>query len=269
MLADQSNDVGPHDPSRPTSRYNDFDSLFTSSPEAQSTPRIRLEPYFGAGGKTTLEYVPTDSRSLFDPDNSEYFGQHSDMDVDYGPIKKANNRMSLTDVDNDPNSDRTIDAAKRKSSQLRAPSFGFESPQFKRAKKHPSPSKEELERMQKDLEGYDDNGFVRGRDYHPAPMGSTQMAKIPILTAVDPNVKIRVKEPKKGELSRAAESMPNLAGRKRRQSLRNALMSTPTNTKENGEKRYSKPIYAEVDTDMEIDELQLDDSAYNIGMGRL
>lgn len=269
MSVDQSGDAGLHDSSTPASRYNDFDALCSSSPEAQSTPRIRLEPYFSTSGKRTLEYVPADSRSLFDPDNSDFFGQHSDMEVDFEPVKKATNRMSLAEMDNDPNSDRITDAAKRKSSQLRAPSFGFESPQLKRAKKHPSPSKEELEQMQKDLEVYNDNDFVRRDDYHLPSMKLPPISTIPVLAALDPNGKIAAKQPKKGGLSRAAESMPNLVGRKRRQSLRKAVMSTPTNTKEKAEKRRSKPAYAEVDSEMDIDELQLDDSAYHIGMGRL
>jgi hypothetical protein len=47
----------------------DFDSIFSSSPLAQSTPRLRLEPSFGDDGSKKLKNVPAESRSLFDRDH--------------------------------------------------------------------------------------------------------------------------------------------------------------------------------------------------------
>jgi hypothetical protein len=250
MSVDQSGDAGPHISSTPPSKYNDFDTLFSSSPEAQSTPRIRLEPSFGAGGRKTLKNVPADSRSLFDPDNSDIVGQYSDIDVDAEPVT---NMM-------------TADAVKRKGSQLRAPSLGIESP-HKRAKKHPSPSKADLEQWGEAMEVYKDSVQRNGDD--SAPTGLSQISTVPVLAAADPNGKIgEWKQPKKGEMTRAAESMPNLTGR-----TRTTIVSSVVSTKEKAGKRhsrqYSKQKYTDEGSEMDIDELQLDNSAYHIGMGRL
>jgi len=78
MSVDQVDDVTAHCPRTPLGRdpYHDFDDLLSSSPVAQSTPRIRLEPSFDEFGKKTLKNVPADAHSLFD---------NSDMDVDDEP----------------------------------------------------------------------------------------------------------------------------------------------------------------------------------------
>jgi hypothetical protein len=84
MSVEQNDDATPHFPSTPSAkdRYHDFDDLLSSSPVAQSTPRIRLEPSFDECGKKTLKNVPADSHSLFD--NSD-IGHYSDMEVDDEP----------------------------------------------------------------------------------------------------------------------------------------------------------------------------------------
>jgi hypothetical protein len=44
-----------------------MDALFSSSPIAQSTPRLRLEPAIDENGKQYLMKVPAQTRSVFDP----------------------------------------------------------------------------------------------------------------------------------------------------------------------------------------------------------
>jgi len=265
---DQSGNL--HVLSTPLSRYNDFDTICSSSPEAQSTPRIRLEPSFAAGSKKTLKNVPADSRSLFDPDNSDIFGQYSGMDVDAEPPNKTIASMHM-EADNELVTNlMKADAVKRKGSQVTVPHLGIELP-HKRAKKHPSPSKADLEQWGEAMEVYKDHARRHGNELTSA--GLTQTSTIPVLTAVDPNGKIgEWKQPKKGEMTRAAESMPNLTAKMRRQSLRNSVLSTIASTKEKAGKRhrrqYSKQK-AEESSEMDIDELQTNDSAYHIGMGKL
>jgi hypothetical protein len=87
-----NDDATPHFPSTPTDtdRYHNFDDLLSSSPVAQSTPRIRLEPSFDECGKKTLKNVPADSHSLFD--NSDV-GHYSDMEVDAEPSDYASKKF--------------------------------------------------------------------------------------------------------------------------------------------------------------------------------
>jgi hypothetical protein len=116
----------------------DFDALFSSSPVAQSTPRIRLEPTFEENGDKKLRHVPADSRSLFDPDSSM--------------------REPLSDLTtNTPPSDNTPQrrlVVKRNNSQVKDVSSGVKSHMSKRRKKHPSPSKAELEGLEGALSHY-------------------------------------------------------------------------------------------------------------------
>lgn len=65
--------------------YDDFD-FFSSSPEGQSTPRMRLEPRFEENGKKTLKIAPTEAPSMFDPDTT-MGGQLSQCDEPQLPLR--------------------------------------------------------------------------------------------------------------------------------------------------------------------------------------
>jgi hypothetical protein len=116
----------------------DFDALFSSSPVAQSTPRIRLEPTFEEKGGKKLRNVPADSRSLFDPDSSMH-GPQSDVGA-----------VTTAPQNNTPR--RTI--VKRNNSHVKDVGLGVKSHVSKRRKKHPSPSKAELEGLEDALKHY-------------------------------------------------------------------------------------------------------------------
>lgn len=263
MDVDES--VDADDPSTPQSRYRDFDTLFTSSPEAQSTPRIRLEPAFGDGGRKTLKNVPADSRSLFDLDKSELFSdadEFSEMDMDTAPVLAAARTRA--------------ESVKRKSSQLKAPNLQVESPHFKRVKKHPSPSKADLEGWEDQMATGDYDISIR-RDENSAPAGRIQTATVPVLSTINPNTKIgQRKPPKNKEINRGPESMPDLVGRSRGQVFKSAILSNVASIKEKtGRKKHGRQYSKHTDvgdgSEMDIDELQQDLPAYHIsmGMGRL
>jgi hypothetical protein len=170
-----------------------------------------------------------------------------------------------------------FDAVKRKSSQLKAPSLGIESHQPKKAKKypfsgdgelkkHPSPSKDELDELD-----------IAMRQYNSSrpPTGLGQIPTLSVLTPINPNGQIGGwKQSAKGGISRASESMPNITGNRRSRTLSSSdNMATLSNissvrTKKDHSRQHSKQEYIEDDS-MDLDELQLDDPAYDIGMGRL
>lgn len=114
----------------------DFDALFSSSPIAQSTPRIRLEPTFEEDGTKRLGNVPADSRSMFGLDSSKH-GHIPNVSADQTPIHNAQRKA----------------VAKRNNSQVKDVGLGVRS-YTKRRKKHPSPSKAELEGLEDALKHY-------------------------------------------------------------------------------------------------------------------
>jgi hypothetical protein len=170
-----------------------------------------------------------------------------------------------------------FDAVKRKSSQLKAPSLGFESHQLKRAKKypfssageskkHPSPSKDELDELDIAMRQYNSSG-------HATSLGQTPT--LSVLAPINPNGQISGwRQPVKGGISRAAESMPNMTGNRRSRSLSSSdniatlsSISSARAKKDHG-RQHSTQGYVEDDS-MDLDELQLDDPEFDIGMGRL
>jgi hypothetical protein len=116
----------------------DFDALFSSSPVAQSTPRIRLEPTYEENGDKKLRNVPADSRSLFDP-NSSMREPLSDLAINSTPPQSTPPRRLVV---------------KRNNSQVKDISLSVKSHISKRRKKHPSPSKAELEGLEDALAHY-------------------------------------------------------------------------------------------------------------------
>ena len=111
------------------------DMLLSSSPDAQSTPRIRLEPSFERNGTTRLRNVSASSRSLFDPDSSS-LGNPASMDFD----TSSSHLLPTVGLNNH---------GKRESSPVpEQSSLGLEPraqviPRRKRAKQRPSSSKQD------------------------------------------------------------------------------------------------------------------------------
>ncbi|KAI6710798.1 hypothetical protein JHW43_006672 [Diplocarpon mali] len=229
-----------------TSLYaGDFDAMLSSSPFAQSTPRIRLEPTFEEDGRSTLNFVPADTRSLFDPDNSSM-----DLDTDVSSRR--------------PSSQEPV---KRKSSG--AQEFGVRNHASKRVKKHPSPSKVELEGLEKDLRGFlpgslledfalEDDKFSTGRNLAPPAA----------LSARDPNRKLRGtrRHALKLESLATAESMPNFPTRSRN------FQAEPSSIRKKAVEGLSRQFMSHGNITnnsmMDIDELQWNNPSYIIGMMR-
>ncbi|PBP19482.1 hypothetical protein BUE80_DR009736 [Diplocarpon rosae] len=262
MLTDSSNgsDFVPDLPSRcqtparnsiqakknRTSLYTgDFDALLSSSPFAQSTPRIRLEPTFEEDGKSTLNFVPADTRSLFDPDNSS---MELDNDV---PSRRSSSHEQM----------------KRKSSL--AKEFGVKSHAFKRVKKHPSPSKTELEGLEKDLQGFlpgslredfalENDKFPTGRNLAPPAALSTK----------DSNRKYRGtrRHALKLEPLATTESMPNFPTRSKNSQHESSHVKK--RAMEGLGCQFMSHGNLTSNSVMDLDELQWDNPSYDIGMMR-
>ncbi|EHL00050.1 hypothetical protein M7I_4132 [Glarea lozoyensis 74030] len=238
---------------------SDFDTLFSSSPAAQSTPRMRLEPAF-ENGKKTLKSVPADSLSLFDPDSSTT-SPGSRMDVDVEPV------VEITETE-----DFTPERATR-GTPRRASKLGYQEgfPVHTRGKKHPSPSKLELETMEQHLADY----FTRDRKHGEDALRAEQLPPSYVLAPRDPNISIADRDskhsdkmpevPPKLEFSRVHNSMPNLARTsKQRFSLNNITFNARRDSRLS--ERHSKSGFdMENYSDMDIDELQTNDPVYHIG----
>jgi hypothetical protein len=247
----------------------DFDALLSSSPLAQSTPRIRLEPTFEEDGKKKRKNVPADSRSLFDPDNSSV-GQHSDMYVDSPSRSKAPSR-------------RVSNTVKRRNSQIKDGGLGIKSHLSKRMKKHPSPSKAELEGLEIAMRQYPP--FVRGASPNvqndlTLSFGELRTA-ISVLTPKDHNAMLQ--EPTKRQIkgkgleifekpgsTKQTSSMSEMPKRpKAQKSSMIPKPADPTNTKPRTKTSGSSRYDLADGSMMDIDELQWDRTAYDIGMRRI
>ncbi|KAH8685959.1 hypothetical protein BGZ60DRAFT_523225 [Tricladium varicosporioides] len=255
-----------------TGYETDFDLLLSSSPDAQSTPRIRLEPSYEENGRKTLKQVPADTRSVFDSDKSL---------IAY--TVEADALLA-----NDQNTDTSaLDPIKRKSSQLRNSKLEVQPVHTKRMKKHPSPSKADLEKFeQMFLRDYPD--LLQSDELGNAevvPTALSDAAIIPILAPLDSNQRmVELHRPEKGQtsevsetvnLTRAASSTPEFSRRPRhsRFSLMPKMAGKMTNQSRPKRESYQHPVRKDhdrgSDDDMDIDELQADASAYNIGMKRV
>lgn len=227
----------------------DFDAMLSSSPFGQSTPRIRLEPTLDGDGKRSLSFVPVDSRSLFDPDNSSM-----DIDTSNHPRRSSSSQEPIK---------RTHSNARLK--ECRASWKGS-----KRTKKHPSPSKADLEELERDLQNFlprnppgdsalEDDKFSVGRTLAPASA----------LSPTDANKRVHVNKRTLHVLPiQTSESMPNLPNRPKYP--QNTLQPRKKTTE--GLSRQYKSYNAlgdDYNGIMDIDELQWDDAAYNIGLKRV
>ncbi|KAH6674115.1 hypothetical protein B0J14DRAFT_479837 [Halenospora varia] len=250
----------------------DFDLLLSSSPDAQSTPRIRLEPSYEESGRKTLKQVPADTRSVFDPDNSLMV-----YTVEADAL-----------LANDKNTDTSaIDPIKRKSSQLRSSKLEVQPVHTKRMKKHPSPSKADLEKFeQMFLRDYPDllrTDELGNAEVVPTALGDA--STIPILAPLNSNQRIvELHQPEKGQasevsqtmnLTRAASSIPAFPRRPEhnRFSLMPKMSDKMASQSRQKRESYQHPVRKDYDRDsdddMDIDELQADASAYNIRMKRV
>jgi hypothetical protein len=128
-------------------KYDDFDTsfdaLFTSSPADQSTPRIRLEPMTDKYGSKKLQKVLVDVPSIFDHDTS-VAEPYSDM-TNNGPIRSSKApQKTFGGILKNKSTNKA--AAKTTFAQ----SFSMQS-----MKKHPSPTKEELDSYRRRLDSFD------------------------------------------------------------------------------------------------------------------
>jgi hypothetical protein len=233
----------------------EFDTFLSSSPLAQSTPRIRLEPTI-EDGKRSLKNVPTDSRSLFD----------LDVDVDMPPATKV------------------PDLAKNNSSEGREGGLGVRNSSPKNMKKHPSPTKAELEEWERDVGQFPP--FRRSESFaardDTAPIAPGVGLRAPLMVSKDANARLQRKRRGQGkgieffqklELMKTTESMPDIS---RRSEGPKGMIEKPLDTTNTGpspdvkDTRRQSTQNDDVDSSMmDIDELQWDSSAYNIGMRRV
>ena len=230
------------------------DDILSSSPIAQSTPRIRLEPAYQGDGRTTLRNVPAESPSMFDQDNSSVVN-NSEMEIDSPPAIQVRSRRRS--------------GGRRRSVQARD-SYVSTRP-YARVKKHPSPSKAELERLGKALDMQlgrgsfneddkgDDDVAMGGTDYRPRPTPG-------ILANLDTNT--RLPEPTrrdqrsgfglflKPEMTRTAATMPDIGQPNPSQNSRPESFTSRFGRGYRGERRLSRPNNTENESLMDIDELQ-------------
>lgn len=150
----------------------DFDALFSSSPVAQSTPRIRLEPTFEENGGKKLRNVPADSRSLFDTDSS-MCGPSLDVGVTTTPLQNNAPRKAIV---------------KRNNSKVKDLGLGVKAHVSKRRKKHPSPSKAKLEGFEDALKHYSPRvEFTDAKSHEHLVLSSGEFQTRDILKSKDNN----------------------------------------------------------------------------------
>lgn len=152
MSADQPSDTAqelprlpqlPEDSNSESSLDLRLDAILTSSPEDQSTPKLRRDHSFKRHGKKTLKNTSLVSPSLSDPSHS------------------TNEKVSDMDVDNISEIDLFSGGLAQSGANLDEDSnFIFRIPSSNRMrKKHPSPSKAELERLSRALDYTDINNL--------------------------------------------------------------------------------------------------------------
>ena len=242
-----------------------FDAMLSSSPMAESTPRLRLEPTQDEDGKRTLRSVRADSRSIFDHDISSL--GPSDMETDH------TRPHYLTETP-------PRDSVKRKSSQIKE--GGMFKLHSKRTKKHPSPSKTELEGLQASLkvhpefgisESHDDLESSQALEQNPDAV-ETLFHAPPLLAPKDPNSKVtgeaKAIEKRMGfgmfpkrDLGRPSVSTSDVPRRPNAQKSMIPRPAEPTSTRSYGPRFSLRGDFGN-NTAMDIDELQRDESAYDI-----
>ena len=223
----------------------EFDALMSSSPVAQSTPRMRLEPTY-KNGKKTLRSVPAESHSMLDLDSSPS-SPGSPMDLDMKQFCEVTAADEITP-------EREIDSRTQRASKL-----GIQRIQDFAIKKHPSPGKSEWETLE--------NGVAEmlRRDEIDQVLKAGQLPSSRILTSRDPNMSFADRGSKDSDISlgtrgtsglnRVHNSMPSM-GKVHRFSLGSMTYNSRRNSRFSD--RHSKSgIDMENYSDMDIDELQM------------
>jgi hypothetical protein len=236
-----------------TSLYDlDSDTLFSSSPEAHSTPRMRLEPTF-ENGKKTLKSVPATSQSLFDSDSS-VCSPCSRMDIDTEP------GVEITES-NDSTHETVSQHTLRRASKL-----GYQeiSLAYTRGKTHPSPSRVDLQLLQREFAEQ-----LRGlnKSDRRDTLKSAQLPPSCVLTPKDPNTSTVDRDSKHSDKmsektrklrdSQIHSSMPNMARMSKQRFSVSSITYNPKRDSRQSDIECKSGIDMENDSDMEIDELQM------------
>lgn len=243
----------------------DFDALFSSSPIAQSTPRIRLEPTFEDNGDKKLRNVPADSHSLFDPDSSMR-DPLSDLGTKATPPQNTAPRKLVV---------------KRNNSQVKDISLGVKSHMSKRRKKHPSPSKAELEGLEDALAHYSPPmASMDAKTQEELTLSFGELRTEDILKTKDNNAPLSqaAKRGKRGnQLGLFGKPKQAVAGSSMAEPARRPALKTPKPSmipkpagaptmKHRTESRKFQPLTQTDESAMDTDELQWESIAYHIGM---
>lgn len=238
--------------SKTSSNVADFDALISSSPLGQSTPRIRLEPSFEKGGRKTLKKIPSESRSLFDRTGSK------GVDPD-------------TDVELSEPSTSVLDGVKRKGPDNK--DVGAELRHHsKKMKKHPSPSKSELEGLEKAMANFpslaQSESFSTQDDRGPISLGKVD-PRSNALAPKDVNKRLRDAKRRfgKADMATTSKNIPSSSEGSELSTKQTLVESVGAKSRKRGGRFYvnHNAMAGENDSIMDMDELQWDDPAYHIG----
>ena len=254
-----------------------FDALLSSSPLAQSTPRVGLEPTLERSGRRTLKHLPADSPSTSDTYTSSRY--LPGMEVDSTPAKDRIDIASEMDIDSTPEIKQT---ANHFGGRINRENSFRENGLFNRystkTKKHPSPSKKELEGLGKTLKELPPFGTppILVTTAPSKDVGS--FSNVPqVLKQRNPNAKVKEAVPSRkksglglfppSELPRCITSMPDIS---RRKGLTSSMIprladNAPMRSKQSDEKKVTLQAHVLNATAMDVDELQWNNSMYNIG----
>ncbi|CAG8982369.1 hypothetical protein HYALB_00007491 [Hymenoscyphus albidus] len=245
---------------------SDFDTLLSSSPEGQSTPRMRLEPRFGEDGKKTLKIAPNEAPSVFDPDMT--MGGHCDEPHPELRFQRSQNfePESRTDFVEVMNRLGLLEGASEPRAQangLGVPDITLQSPTARpsrrssvrvvRCKKHPSPNKNELELLESSL------SIILLQQRQQRSANVDQSPTRPTRHLIDEVVSVGTNSRapdtlSRSEISRAMDSTTNLA---RLSHQRFSSLSGFSND-------HSRRSSTLSDSRMDMDELQSESSAYKV-----
>lgn len=243
----------------------DFDVPFSSSPVAQSTPRIRLELAFEENGDKKLRNVPADLHSQFNPDSSMR-EPLSDLGTNTAPPQNTTPRKVIV---------------KRNNSQDEDVGLGVKPHMLKRRKKHPSPSKAELEGLEDILDHYSPRLVSMGTNtQEELTLSFEELRTGDILKFKDNNAPPsqtarrgktgnRLGLSGKPKQAVAGTSMAEPARRPTTKMQKPSMIpkpaGAPTVKRRTEPRKFQRPIQTD-ESAMDTDELQWDLTAYHIGV---
>lgn len=246
-----------------------FDALLSSSPLGQSTPRIRIKPSMEESDIAKFRNEPSHSRTSNDQDLAKD-EVNSDMELDSPPLHVRSSRT------------------KRKNSRVRGGALGLTVQSSKRMKKHPSPSKAELEVLEQ--------SFAAMQDSNPDVLMQDELAgsfcerTANILGPKDANTKVRsarknTNNARGKDVSMSAthkialpeKAIVEMTRRRAQQSRPTSKMASkipkpvPDNDSSyhNLRKESQELVTHTRGGIMEMDELSWDKTAYNVGRRRV